>query len=186
MFTYIILYQVKPCRKFSKFCFSGWLGIALLLADSNSAHAVGRSLLTACKRSLRMLCFNTLSVSHSIHRGLSAPGWGVSRSIPGGGVSRPTPEGGSPSPHWAVLSQHTLRQTPRLTATGAGGTHPTRMHSCLNLYLYLFIFFNGKDKSKPCDILKKCHDDILNVNCLLLCNEELLTCLAENFDTLSI
>ena len=38
------------------------------------------------------------------------------------GVSRPIPRGG--------LSQHALRQTPP-TATAAGGTHPTGIHSCL-------------------------------------------------------
>ena len=37
-----------------------------------------------------------------------------------GGVSRPTPKGGG------GVSQHALR----LTATAAGGTHPTGMYSC--------------------------------------------------------
>ena len=62
-------------------------------------------------------------------------------------VSRPTPRGklrglawggglqahtwGSPDPHLGGVSQHALRQTPP-TATAAGGTHPTGMHSCLN------------------------------------------------------
>ena len=47
---------------------------------------------------------------------------GVSWPTPGE-VSRPIPSGG--------LSQHALRQNPPfLTTTAAGGTHPTRMHSC--------------------------------------------------------
>ena len=45
------------------------------------------------------------------------------RGLVGGGISRPTPGGG--------VSQHALRQSPLLlTATAAGGTHPTGMHSC--------------------------------------------------------
>ena len=47
---------------------------------------------------------------------------GVEGSGLGGGDSRPTPRG---------VSQHALRQTPpQQTATAAGGTHPTGMHSC--------------------------------------------------------
>ena len=51
-------------------------------------------------------------------------------------VSRPTP-GGSPGPHQGI-SQHALRQTiphPQQTATAAGGTHPTGMHSCWHVVL---------------------------------------------------
>ena len=56
-------------------------------------------------------------------RGLAR--WGLGPT-PGGlqahrGVSRPTPRG--------CVSQHALRQIPP-TATAAGGTHPTGMHSC--------------------------------------------------------
>ena len=40
------------------------------------------------------------------------------------GVSRPTPWGGG------CVSQHALRQTPPWTATAAGGTYPTGIHSC--------------------------------------------------------
>ena len=57
-----------------------------------------------------------------------------------GGVSRPTPrgevvgsgQGGLQAHTWeGSISQHALRQTPpQLTATAAGGTHPTGMHSC--------------------------------------------------------
>ena len=61
------------------------------------------------------------------------------------GVSRPTP-GGSPGPHPGGLqahtergeSQHALKQTHPLTATAVGGTHPTGMHSCLNLVYLIF------------------------------------------------
>ena len=88
--------------------------------------------------------FLHVSVSHSVHGGgvvsqhaLQVTG-GVYPSMlyrfPGphprgklrglaGGVSRPTPGG--------CESQHALRQTPpHLTATTAGGSHPTGMHSC--------------------------------------------------------
>ena len=60
------------------------------------------------------------------------------RGIWPGGVSRPTPKGevegdlarGGLQAHTrGGLSQHALRQTPP-TATAAGGTHPTGMHSC--------------------------------------------------------
>ena len=65
-----------------------------------------------------------------------------------GGVSRPTPRGevegsglgGLQVHNWVgvisrptprVVSQHALRQTPlQQTATAAGSTHPTGMHSC--------------------------------------------------------
>ena len=43
----------------------------------------------------------------------------------------PHPGGWSPGPPRGGLSRHTLRQTPpKQTATTAGGTHPTGMHSC--------------------------------------------------------
>ena len=75
-------------------------------------------------------------------RDIEGSGQGGLRSTPRG-VSRPTPRGspgshlgGSPGPHpGACVSQHALRQTPppppKQTATAAGGTHPTGMHSCL-------------------------------------------------------
>ena len=77
---------------------------------------------------------------------------GKLRGILPGGVSRPTPKrevegdlarGVSPGPHpggvsrltpGGGLSQHALRQTPSQTATAAGGTHPTGMHSCCHFY----------------------------------------------------
>ena len=40
---------------------------------------------------------------------------------------------GGVGPHpggWGGVSQHVPRQTPQQTATAAGGTHPTGMHSC--------------------------------------------------------
>ena len=70
-------------------------------------------------------------------------GGGVSRPHSGEGVSRPTP-GGSPGAHpecglqahtQGGVSQHTLRQPPH-TATAAGGTHRTGMHSNFK-YFYL-------------------------------------------------
>ena len=72
--------------------------------------------------------------------GLQAHTWGVSRPTPGG-VSRPTPggspgqhQGGSSGPHLGGHpSIHWGRPPPPLTATAAGGTHPTGMHSCKTL-----------------------------------------------------
>ena len=68
---------------------------------------------------------------------------GVSRPIPRGVVGGPGRKGGlgpgpggCPGPGLGVVcvSQHALRQTsPPQTATAAGGTHPTGMHSCLEL-----------------------------------------------------
>ena len=80
------------------------------------------------------------------------PGGKLSGLAWGGGVSRPTPrgrlrvwpgglqahtQGGSPSPHLVGVFQHVLRQTP-LTATAAGGTHPTGMHSCV-IFVYSIV-----------------------------------------------
>ena len=62
-------------------------------------------------------------------------GWGLQAHT--WGVSRPTPEG--------VLSQHALRQTlppPNQTATAAGGTHPTGMHSCIQSSQKTVCYFN--------------------------------------------
>ena len=67
-------------------------------------------------------------------------GGGVSRLTPRGeaegsgqeGSPGPHTRGGSPGPHLGgCVSQHALRQNPPpWTATAAGGTHPTGMHSC--------------------------------------------------------
>ena len=63
----------------------------------------------------------------------------VSRSTPGGGELRGL-AGGSPGPHPGGCIQHALRQAPpQQTATTAGGTHPTGMHSCfVNFYPKLY------------------------------------------------
>ena len=56
--------------------------------------------------------------------------WGVSRPTPSG-VSRPTPGGGYPGPHpGGYPSMHWGRHPLPHTATAAGSTHPTGMHSC--------------------------------------------------------
>ena len=52
---------------------------------------------------------------------------GASRPTPGD-MSRSTPKGGVQAQKG--VSQHALRHTPKQMATAAGGTHPTRMHSC--------------------------------------------------------
>ena len=54
--------------------------------------------------------------------GLQAHNWGVSRPTPRGVVSRPTPG--------ECIPAYTEADTPPMTATAAGGTHPTGMHSC--------------------------------------------------------
>ena len=58
--------------------------------------------------------FLHLSVSHSVHRGRSAP---VHAGIP---PWADTPRADTPS----------RADTPQQTATAADGTHPTGMHSC--------------------------------------------------------
>ena len=64
-------------------------------------------------------------------RGLQAHNWGVSLGPHPGGVSRSMPKGVYPSMHWG-------RPPPPIqTATAAGGTHPSEMHSCLN-YIVTF------------------------------------------------
>ena len=62
--------------------------------------------------------------------GLQTHTWGVSRPTPGG-VSRPIPREG--------VSQHELRQTLPPPATAVGGTHPTGMHSCYLLKIFIII-----------------------------------------------
>ena len=70
---------------------------------------------------------------------------GVSRPTPGG--SRPRPggvahnSGGVQAQALGGVSQHALRQTiPQQTATAAGGTHPTGMHSCFDEFLFCWKF----------------------------------------------
>ena len=51
------------------------------------------------------------------------------------GVSRPTPGGGSPGPHMGgVCIPACTEADPPWTATAPGGTHPTGMHSCFNVF----------------------------------------------------
>ena len=45
------------------------------------------------------------------------------------GVSRPTPGGWYPSMHWGRYSP-----LPQQTATAGGSTHPTGMHSCVEMF----------------------------------------------------
>ena len=64
---------------------------------------------------------------------------GVSRPTPGGSPGPHPGGGGSPGPHLGGLQVHTKGGIPACTeadplkATAAGGTHPTGMHSGLNL-----------------------------------------------------
>ena len=106
-------------------------------------------------------------------------GWGCLGPGPRGrlgglarGMSRPRPRGrlgdlagGCPGLHpgggvqaqaWGCVSQHALRQTPpQQTATAAGNTHSTGMHSCFHYVCKFFevdltnIFFYDRGK---CDI----------------------------------
>ena len=60
-------------------------------------------------------------------------GWGLQAHTQGGGCG--VWLGGSPGPGEGCVSQHALRQTPpssQQTATAAGGTHPTGIHSCIS------------------------------------------------------
>ena len=74
------------------------------------------------QRSWGQVIFSEACVKNSVHRGVGClgPGPGEVRGSGWGGVQAHT-QGG--------VSQHALRQT----ATAAGGTHPTGMHSCLSL-----------------------------------------------------
>ena len=71
----------------------------------------------------------------------------------GGGVSAPGEmSAGSPGLHlgvgglqahtWGGVSQDALRQPTPPTATAAGGTHPTGMHSCFRIKLTRFNLTN--------------------------------------------
>ena len=86
--------------------------------------------------------FLHLSVSHSAHvGGVSASGSGGCTSGSSGGVST-TPLGQThPSNTAPQTDTHTPRDIPPSveTATEAGGTHPTGMHSCFHLSIILFI-----------------------------------------------
>ena len=68
-----------------------------------------------------------------------------------GGVLRPTPRGKVERSGLGGLQAHTQRgipactegNTPQQTATAAGSTHPTGMHSCFRFYLaygYMLVF----------------------------------------------
>ena len=77
-------------------------------------------------------------VCDSVHRGLSAPG-GVSTpgevSAPGGSAPGGSAGGGGVSALGGAWWK------PPRTATAAGGTHPTGMHSCLRFkFWYPFAF----------------------------------------------
>ena len=79
-----------------------------------------KSIITARKRKLEQ--GNIFApVCHSVHRGLSVPG-GCLPAPGGGGVCS-----------WEELGPRGVlgADPPPGTATAAGGTHPTGMHSCL-------------------------------------------------------
>ena len=88
------------------------------------------------KRSLRRLCFYTCLSVILFTRGGCLLGGGC----PGlGGVPAPGESGlgGVPAPGGLVLGG-TWRRPPE-TATAAGGTHPTGMHSCIPINLQLML-----------------------------------------------
>ena len=80
--------------------------------------------------------FLHLSVSHSVHGGgVPAPGeWGL---VLGGGclLSGGSGPGGVPGPEGCLLPGRGVVHggDPPETATAAGSTHPTGMHSCFAL-----------------------------------------------------
>ena len=96
-----------------------------------------------------------IRVCHSVHRGVSAPGGGMSAPagcllpegclLPGGspgphqGVSRPTPRGSPCRPP----------APPSMTATAACGTHPTEMHPFFHSVNFFFIFMQFSVKIIP-------------------------------------
>ena len=60
-------------------------------------------------------------------------GWGGVQAL---GASRHTPGGSKPRPRGVYPSMHLDRHppSPQQTATAAGDTHPTGMHSCFLLF----------------------------------------------------
>ena len=108
------------------------------------------AIFTARKRSLQRLCFYTcLSFPDPIGRlGFWQVGEGVSRPRPkgevgGGGLGvQAQAREGCPGPRWCIPA-YTEADTPppEQTATAAGGTHPTGMHSCCFFVFWLSDFF---------------------------------------------
>ena len=87
--------------------------------------------------------FLHLSVSHSVHKGVPGPGGWVAGPGGGGvcskggclvqwggGLLRGVPGWGVPGPGCLVQGRG-CGDPLSVTATAEGGTHPTRMHSCL-------------------------------------------------------
>ena len=77
--------------------------------------------------------FSQACVKNSVHRGGSGPG----KCLVQGGSARgglvqgvPGLKGGGVCSGGYLLWGECLVETPRGTATAAGGTHPTGMHSC--------------------------------------------------------
>ena len=103
--------------------------------------------------------FLHLSVSHSVHRG----------------VSRPTPKA-RPTP-WGV-SQHALRQTsPPRMATAAGGTHPTGIHASSFYFGTIMASFEHVILCLPCCdnvIATRMHSSRMCTACLLTISQHAL------------
>ena len=131
----VIMTNYRPQTKFAKVMF-------LHVSVSHSVHGGGgipaclAGGIPACLAGLqRGVSQHALQVFRPTPKGkVEGSGWegspdphlGESPGLHPRGVSRSTPRGCIPA--------CTEADTPHLTATAAGGTHPTGMHSCCKLY----------------------------------------------------
>ena len=106
-----------------------FLQLLLEMFQNNERCVISFNIITARKRSLRRLCFYTC-LSFCPRGGCSHGG------VPARGV--PVPGGSAPRGCllWGCLLQGGLLpggcgDSPPVTATAVGGTHPTGMHSCI-------------------------------------------------------
>ena len=92
-------------------------------------HSIKFEIITVCKQSCGEVVFLHLSISHSVHRRVSAtihtgihtPCW----------ADTPAPFGRHPQVDIPLSSHPFGIDTPEQTATVTDGTHPTEMLSCL-------------------------------------------------------
>ena len=122
----------RPQTKFPKVMF-------LHMSVSHSVHGVGSGI-PACLAGLQGggVSQHALQISRPTPKGeVEGSGWGVSRPTPRGSPG-PHP-GGSPGPHLGGCITACTEVDTCLTATAAGGTHPTGMHSC---WQFIFVSYN--------------------------------------------
>ena len=85
---------------------------------------------------MRRLCFYTCLSFCPQGGGIYAQSQGGGVGGLAGGVQTQAWKWGCLYPGLGNISQHALMQNPQQKATAADGTHPTGMHSCVNLILF--------------------------------------------------